>query len=262
MRPGRIDLKVKYHLASPYQGRALFDRFYPSSIFENCLLEPTTATVDLLEKCINPQMDAVEQDPTSTDVEQMVAEDLSTTAYENLCKHNDPDKVKALRTLTDLSEYFTEGVPAKEFSTAELQGYLLTWKMQPVGAALGVRAWVSAERAEKKRKADQEEERKQKIKEAREKNQQDRDRPVVVNIGGRPYGEAFDQPHPPWGAHLGSPGFPPAPYLGTPPLPDVPAPPSPPELSLSTDEGSKSAYSISNSFKNLRDGVVSICGVV
>lgn len=47
--------------------------------------------------------------------------------------------------LAELGEEFASGVPEYEFSTAQLQGYLLTCKMQPVEAASGIRAWVKSE---------------------------------------------------------------------------------------------------------------------
>lgn len=48
-------------------------------------------------------------------------------------------------TLEQLGEQFATGVPDHIFSTAQLQGYLLTCKMQPVNAAQGVGAWVAEE---------------------------------------------------------------------------------------------------------------------
>jgi len=48
-----------------------------------------------------------------------------------------------------LAENFAEGVPEHEFSTAELQGYLLTCKKEPEQAAEGVLDWVVQERKDR-----------------------------------------------------------------------------------------------------------------
>jgi hypothetical protein len=140
--------------------------------------------LELLEKCLYPPEEDMEK---KKEEGEEVPEDLSTTAYENLAEHNSPEEVAKLHSLSDLSDYFTSAIPHQEFSTAELQGYLLTWKMQPVGAALGIRAWVTSEKEERRRKKEAEEERLKKLKEAREKEQQERERPVVVNIGGQTF---------------------------------------------------------------------------
>ncbi|KZP28813.1 AAA-domain-containing protein [Athelia psychrophila] len=59
-------------------------------------------------------------------------------------------------TLGQLGEQFAAGVPDHTFSTAQLQGYLLTCKMQPLHAAQGIGAWVEEEleamREERERK--------------------------------------------------------------------------------------------------------------
>lgn len=48
-------------------------------------------------------------------------------------------------TLTRLEEEFAACIPENSFSTAQLQGYLLMWKIQPVEAAAGIKEWVKSE---------------------------------------------------------------------------------------------------------------------
>lgn len=51
--------------------------------------------------------------------------------------------------IAKLSETFASHVPSDEFSTAEIQGYLLGCKGQPDQAVVGVAGWVKQETREK-----------------------------------------------------------------------------------------------------------------
>ena len=62
-------------------------------------------------------------------------------------------------TLEELGAQFAAGVPQHLFSTAQLQGYLLTCKMQPMEAASGIGAWVEAELAAMKEEREERERR-------------------------------------------------------------------------------------------------------
>jgi len=64
--------------------------------------------------------------------------------------------------LSRLEKEFAALIPEDEFSTAELQGYLLTCKKDPVEAVAGVVAWIEKERAEKRDRAEHEKQRKEK----------------------------------------------------------------------------------------------------
>ncbi len=100
MRPGRIDKKIQYKLATPAQAEALFLRFYPEEIVRNKL-------------------------ERSLDVRSTSSSDKDPTQ----------DLPAFIRTLAC---QFRNAVPAHEFSTAELQGYLLTCKLSPTQAANGI----------------------------------------------------------------------------------------------------------------------------
>ena len=126
MRPGRIDKKIQYKLATPAQAEALFLRFYPEEILRT-----------LLEK----SRSSAGSDPI---------QDVQTF----------------IRTLAG---QFRDAVPAHEFSTAELQGYLLTCKTSPTQAANGIAAWVESEVAERKAKKAREETRNEERRKAAEK---------------------------------------------------------------------------------------------
>ena len=69
------------------------------------------------------------------------------------------EKTLAIQTL---AEKFAEGVPEHEFSTAEMQGYLLSCKKEPEQAVDGILDWVVQERKDREDKEVREAERKAK----------------------------------------------------------------------------------------------------
>lgn len=68
-----------------------------------------------------------------------------------------------------LAEMFAERIPDDEFTTAEIQGYLLTCKMKPLIALSGVTEWVERERSEKREREQREAKRKERLRETRMK---------------------------------------------------------------------------------------------
>ena len=128
MRPGRIDRKVQYNLAIKQQAAALFRRFYPEK-HTNLLSEMAHTTADA------PKYS-----------EKNRSAPLTLSEKESI--------------LNRLSERFAAYVPEHEFSTAELQGFLLTCKQEPEKAVAGVAAWVEQVREEREARMRREEERK------------------------------------------------------------------------------------------------------
>jgi len=70
--------------------------------------------------------------------------------------------------LQKLASAFSTQIPAHEFSTAELQGYLLSHKTTPSLAAAGASEWVKVEQEEKLARQNREAEKKKKAREERE----------------------------------------------------------------------------------------------
>ncbi|TFK48186.1 P-loop containing nucleoside triphosphate hydrolase protein [Heliocybe sulcata] len=112
LRPGRIDLKIEYKLASKGQARALFSRFFPLSRFAHWLSEKS--------------------------------QDVAT-----------------------LADQFANKLPEHEFSTAEIQGYLLGYKTDPAAAVASVDAWVAEVEKEREEKKDKEAKKEEKRKNAK-----------------------------------------------------------------------------------------------
>jgi mitochondrial chaperone BCS1 len=121
MRPGRIDKRIEYSLASPSQAATMFEKFFPTLR-------------------LNSASSFGEKGQALLDAEP-----------------------------STLAEDFGSRVPLNEFSTAELQGYLLSRKKDPAGASSEITSWVEHERKERRERKEREERRKLKLREAREK---------------------------------------------------------------------------------------------
>lgn len=119
IRPGRVDKQIAYKLATKPQSRALFKRLFSES-------QAHRSSAGL-------------QEGHRTSVEQ-----LSESCNDIVRTYDSPSAA-----LDALAQIFSEAIPNEEFSTAEILGYLLGYKMDPEGAAYGANVWVSRERRER-----------------------------------------------------------------------------------------------------------------
>ncbi|KAJ7679554.1 hypothetical protein DFH06DRAFT_1465586 [Mycena polygramma] len=118
LRPGRIDRKVQYDLATASQAHALFVRFFPAWRFPD------------------PQP-LHEGGAHALGVPLHMQQSEATNAEEEV-------------TIAHLADLFAAHIPPGEFSTAELQGYLQGHKARPRAAAGGARGWVESVREERR----------------------------------------------------------------------------------------------------------------
>ncbi|KAJ2926105.1 hypothetical protein H1R20_g10992, partial [Candolleomyces eurysporus] len=113
------------------------------------------------------------------------------------------EKIKEAATvqgrIAELAEDFAVRVPETEFSTAELQGYLLGFKMDPLKAVDGVASWVQRERVRRAEKEQRENERKAKA--ARASQGPDLNTFAGLSLSGVPTPDTFEvvAPTPPPG---------------------------------------------------------------
>nr|GAT49808.1 P-loop containing nucleoside triphosphate hydrolase protein [Mycena chlorophos] len=162
IRAGRMDVKIQYRLADVSQLEAVFMRFFP------------------LEHSSSPDVefaDPGQQHPSSRPA-----------------PYTSPQ-------LAEFATAFAKAVPAHTYSIAQIQGYLLTKKCDPVGALEGVHAWLvgqeeerramaelKAKRKEERRRRREQREREAKEREAKAKLAEQLDSegpvlPVLVNGG-------------------------------------------------------------------------------
>ncbi|KAF6750363.1 mitochondrial chaperone BCS1 [Ephemerocybe angulata] len=123
LRPGRIDRKIQYRLTTKAQAASLFSRFFPAA-------HVTLRREDLGD-------------------EKLALEDWNTGSRQEV---DCTKEVKEAR-LAALGKEFADNIPNYEFSTAELQGFLLSCKREPGNAARGAKLWVDQERHDRREKA-------------------------------------------------------------------------------------------------------------
>lgn len=163
IRPGRVDMQVKFDLANVHMIKTIFHNIYATLEGD---VPPT-----LSKKIIRgPKMGASlsKKEQAAEDERRKKEEEIAEKA-EAAKKKSDEEKVKKL------AEEITKRIPTMTFSPAEIQGYLLKHKRAPEAAVRDAEAWVKKaleERIkEKEKKAKEEKERLEK--EAKEKAEEE-----------------------------------------------------------------------------------------
>jgi mitochondrial chaperone BCS1 len=146
MRPGRIDRRIGYSYATQSQATALYKGFFPESRFGDIKLDSNVTA--LLSQPFQPTAPPTPPSESVKKLPPIHDEDAPLTVT-----------VETQTPLQHLSRLFGSRIPPNEFTTAELQGYLLSCKSEPLGAVHSIEQWVNDERDERKRKKEREEER-------------------------------------------------------------------------------------------------------
>ncbi|KIX99581.1 uncharacterized protein Z520_05157 [Fonsecaea multimorphosa CBS 102226] len=129
-RPGRIDLTIKFDLATKQQIKDLFVRMYCVDSVE-MRRQPTKISHIL------PNQVEMANTPKDGDMDRH-----QTDFY--LGRHKDiPKEAPSAdgRSVLDLAEQFATSLPERTFSPAEIQGYLLVRKKCPAQAVVDVVQW-------------------------------------------------------------------------------------------------------------------------
>lgn len=130
-RPGRMDRHIEFKLASRYQVAQMFRRFYDPSIYAS----PPP------EKPIPLHTDEKDDgSPGSIPVSLIDFDtDVGTFSSES---SNDEHQQWQTATRDDQARTFASFVPDRSISMAQLQGYLLLHRSDPVSALAGIREFV------------------------------------------------------------------------------------------------------------------------
>ncbi|KAK1218792.1 hypothetical protein PQX77_018502 [Marasmius sp. AFHP31] len=188
-RPGRMDLHIEFKLASQYQAKKLFKRFYNPNDDAH---EDDDEIEEKTEKTKRPTKKS-----SSSDNEKPIDDSGYNTSDSNessplLPASSDPSPSitvtgsthQSRRTagprlsksqLEKLATEFAEAIPEREISMASLQGYLMVYKIRPENAVKDVPAWVEGEvkeRRDKERKKQERAERRRKQAQERERNKE------------------------------------------------------------------------------------------
>jgi len=175
IRPGRVDMMVKFDLASTQMITTIF-----RSIF-------ATLEGDIPPSAKPLPSIRVPSSLSKSDIAVRLIEDEKKKA-EELASFLEMKK-KEEEKVARLGEEFAAQIPSLTFSPAEIQGFLLKWKRMPEMAVKEAAAWVEKTKAEKQKKAkeekDKEEEEKKEEsekerKEAEEKAEEER---ILMEVG-------------------------------------------------------------------------------
>ncbi|KAJ7596071.1 P-loop containing nucleoside triphosphate hydrolase protein [Mycena floridula] len=166
-RPGRMDIHIEFKLASKYQCRELYKRFYLPG------LHISDENDDLIDaECdsgyVSEKSEASTPPSSPNSASSLLPESEKPTVIG--LRHRDRAPKLSKRQVRILAKQFANSIPEREFSMASLQGYLMTYKVRPFEAVADMEAWVEKERKDRVVKAKTEKEKAEKAaKEKKEK---------------------------------------------------------------------------------------------
>jgi chaperone BCS1 len=141
IRPGRMDIHVEFRLASQYQAKELYKRFY----FPDA---PDEATADD-EKSgdsgyVTPTKDGSDDPatPVSTVSSSKTVGGPDEPPTYNGTTHSKRAPKLSKKKIEQLAEQFAARIPERELSMARLQGYLMSYKTRPFQAVDDLDRWV------------------------------------------------------------------------------------------------------------------------
>ncbi|KAG7090230.1 hypothetical protein E1B28_011830 [Marasmius oreades] len=187
-RPGRMDLHIEFKLASKYQARELFKRFYnPNARGEEEQEQENRKENESMGCEKNEEDEKSEGDSGYNSTNDSSSSSSSTLSLPSLrssgnvdlpkpavcgamhqhCHMHGPKLTK--RQLERMAEEFADAVPEREVSMASLQGYLMTYKIRPEDAVKNLGGWIEIELREKREKERRKEERQKRREERRKR---------------------------------------------------------------------------------------------
>ncbi|KAG9002810.1 hypothetical protein FRB94_003613 [Tulasnella sp. JGI-2019a] len=173
LRAGRMDVKICYRLSTRDQIVNLFKRFYPCApgskeVATGATICAVTESETTEEKdqaqgsdpvsdldLTPPLTPVLSPTPTPTPPRKAAAELGSPTPEEAVLDDDATTPLHPPRLpwaeVDALATRFADAIPPNTFTVAELQGYLLTLKMQPYEAVEGVHKWMEEMAEERER---------------------------------------------------------------------------------------------------------------
>lgn len=165
IRPGRVDMTIKFDLASTEMITTIFRFIYAT--LEGDYHTPSKRTMSAINNEANntSSLSATPTFKSTTDL-VLAPKNLADRAREQI--ELEMKREREVAKVLVLAEEFGTIVSSGKFSPAEIQGYLLKHKRMPEEAVKGAAAWVEEKDAEKKKR---EEERKKAKEERKKKNE-------------------------------------------------------------------------------------------
>ncbi|KAH0582998.1 hypothetical protein H2248_010889 [Termitomyces sp. 'cryptogamus'] len=147
-RPGRMDIHIEFKLASQYQARELYQRFYLPDGEE----AEDEKDADVMKKESIDSGNSSAENATLIDLDaDSGASKTPTVPTENTTmrgfSHSErAPKLSRAQTL-QLASQFSGAIPERKMSMANLQGYLMAYKTRPFDAVKNISTWVEKELA-------------------------------------------------------------------------------------------------------------------
>jgi chaperone BCS1 len=148
-RPGRMDRHIEFRLASRYQVTEMFQRFYVSTVSgsippfpEKSIPLHTDEDDETSVGSWSPNSTTVSLVDLDTDVPMSKTVSSEVSNHELMAPDLDQLKVWRVASLDYQARKFASLVPERFISMAELQGYLMRHRSDPVSAIAGIRRFV------------------------------------------------------------------------------------------------------------------------
>lgn len=158
VRPGRLDVHVRFEMASKWQARELFKCFYPPIVEEkkkDGAEDSGVAVGKLVDIEEVSEKDAEKENETAmSDISE-----ISSTARSSITYTSSPSSTTrssprlTLTQVDNLASLFADRIPERTFSMAAIQGHLMRFKTRPWDAVDGVESWVKEEEERQTRSA-------------------------------------------------------------------------------------------------------------
>ncbi|KAM7204914.1 putative mitochondrial chaperone BCS1-B [Naviculisporaceae sp. PSN 640] len=138
IRPGRVDMIVKFDRADKGM------------------------TADIFKAIFAPLEGDDAPAPTASDAKPVILDAKAEKEKADKKAEDDRKKAEKIEQISKLAEQFAAKIPEREFSPAEIQGYLLKNKRNPEGAVEGAEQFIEDTRKERREKEAKDEEQKKK----------------------------------------------------------------------------------------------------
>lgn len=147
IRPGRVDMMVKFNLADSTMIATIFKAIFATIDADSPRVKKRSAAIGSEENhTCAVQSEGVQAKHSELDNGSIVAqEDDDAAAAQKIL---DAKKAEELRIST-LADAFAKAIPTHSFSPAEIQGYLLKYKRDPEEAVVNAAEWVRTVEAER-----------------------------------------------------------------------------------------------------------------
>lgn len=157
LRPGRVDMQVPFGLATRQQMRELFFRMYSSEEYIKWLTTAGEKGNRFVHETTKTKLGSLLVSssvlPSATTKSSDGSGELVLQLLKTRMQHSNHNPQLTAEELSDVANVFVSRLPEKQFSPAEIQGFLLTRRKEPLRALEQVEEWRDAVLVAKRNKS-------------------------------------------------------------------------------------------------------------